>query len=131
MALDLNKLIASAVAAYTFQHEDVEIREWDRVSPINDVPARDVKLDWRAEGFGPCPDARAVILRIRSLDVVLVIQFAHPETNSPLRSDADVEFVLNYVTFQVYPALVASEEKLRAALVQALTVRILRNMPET
>lgn len=96
--------------------DDLEAVVWDGVSPINGASALQVRSGWTDADGRPCDDARAVLLRERASGIVLCVQYQHPNTLAPLRSEVDIDaskaIVLDYATaglatLDVGPAVMA------------------------
>lgn len=117
-------LIHAATQRFELTPEGVQIAEWDRVTPINDVSPERVIESLSSQDTGRCPEARVVVLRVLQLDVVLYVQATHPVTNAPLASDADVEWTVEYLRTVRLPALLANPTELQRSLVAALTKRV-------
>jgi hypothetical protein len=136
--MDPNTLISIAATNYRLTPNDLEISEWDRQAPINDVPATEVIVSLHDEA-GPCwkrhPDrriectCRVVVMRIRSLDAVLYMQHTHPVTNMSLRTDRDVSDAMSHLQLVTLPQLSANQPRLQQALAGALQVRFSRQLP--
>lgn len=95
---------------------DLEVVVWDGASPINGASPMQVRAGWSDADGRPCDDAKAVLVRERASGIILCVQYQHPNTLAPLRSEADIEaskaIVIGYVaaglaTFDVGPAVMA------------------------
>ena len=153
--MDTDTLIARATANYRLTPEDVEIVEWDGRIPINDTPAVEAIASlqdeagpcWRLDAGGPGdgyrkeaadPNAigglvllcRVVLLRLRSLDVVLYMQHRHPLTNLGLKTDRDVADAMAHLQNISLPQLQANQPRLAQTLAGALRNKLARQLTE-
>lgn len=142
--MDTDTLIARATANYRLTPEDVEIVEWDGRSPINDTPAveaiaslqDDAGQCWRHDPGDPNAVGglvmlcRVVLMRLRSLDVVLYMQHRHPVTNLGLNTDRDVADVQAYLRTVVLPQLQENQPRLAQTLAGALKNKLARQLTE-
>lgn len=120
----LQKVIAAAASNFVLTPESIQIREWDRSSPINGIAAPAV-IAALVDPYGrPVPETRAVEMRVLELDVVVVLQRCHPVTNAPIYSDADVAQVVAWMRDELLPTMCADRHKFAAALNAALAKRI-------
>lgn len=105
-------------------YDDLEVVVWDGASPINGASPLQVRASWSDPDGRPCDDAKAVLLRERASGIVFCVQYQHPNTLAPLRSEADIEaskvIVLDYArsglaTFDAGPAVMACLRNAAAA----------------
>lgn len=128
--MNIANLIEAATRNFVLTREAVEIAEWDRTSPINDVPAAKVIESLAAPDAGPCPWARVVVLRVLPLDVVLFVQCSHPATNRALQTDEDVARTIAYLREKKLPELLERPAQLQQVLAGALSKRIMQGVEE-
>lgn len=121
----LLNVIARATSHFVLTPEAAAIREWDRVTQVNGVPAEAV-IAALVDPYGRrIPETRAVELRVLQLDAVLVLQRCHPVTNAPLYSDADVAWTIEWMRTEMLPEFIADPRKLKALLDGVLAKRVL------
>jgi hypothetical protein len=142
--MDTDTIIARATANYRLTPEDVEIVEWDGQSPINDTPAVEAIASlqdeagqcWRHDSGDPKEVGglvllcRVVLLRLRSLDVVLYMQHRHPVTNLGLQTDRDVADAMAFLRTVSLPQLQANQPRLQQTLAGALRNKLSRQLTE-
>lgn len=153
--MDTDTIIARATANYRLTPEDVEIVEWDGQSHVNDTPAVEAIASlqdeagqcWRVEvapsGGGYRTEAvdpraigglvllcRVVLMRLRSLDVVLYMQHRHPVTNLGLQTDRDVADAMWFLRTTSLPQLQANQPRLQQTLAGALRNKLSRQLTE-
>ena len=142
--MDTDTIIARATANYRLTPEDVEIVEWDGQSHVNDTPAVEAIASLQDES-GQCwrhdpadPKAvgglvllcRVVLMRLRSLDVVLYMQHRHPVTNLGLQTDRDVADAMAFLRTVSLPQLHANQPRLQQTLAGALRNKLSRQLTE-
>lgn len=135
--MDPNAIISIAAANYRLTPDDIEIAEWDKRDPINDVPAAEVIASlsdeagvcWKQDGRAIVCTCRVVLMRVRSLDAVLYMQHTHPVTNLSLQTDRDVSEAMSHLRLVSLPQLAANLPRLQQALAGALQVRFARQLP--
>ena len=120
--MQISNIIAAAIQNYTPERNHFEVIEWDRVSPINDVPAAEILAS-----MDP-PDARTILLRVIPLDVVLYRQNVHPRTNTPILTDVDAAWVRAWAEAELVPALLADPGKFKNGLHAALGKRLMQGL---
>lgn len=142
--MDTDTIIARATANYRLTPEDVEIVEWDGQSHVNDTPAVEAIASLQDES-GQCwrhdpadPKAvgglvllcRVVLMRLRSLDVVLYMQHRHPVTNLGLQTDRDIADAMAFLRSVSLPQLQANQPRLQQTLAGALRNKLSRQLTE-
>ena len=142
--MDTDTIIARATANYRLTPEDVEIVEWDGQSHVNDTPAVEAIASLQDES-GQCwrhdpadPKAvgglvllcRVVLMRLRSLDVVLYMQHRHPVTNLGLQTDRDIADAMAFLRSVSLPQLHANQPRLQQTLAGALRNKLSRQLTE-
>jgi hypothetical protein len=144
LSMDTDTLITRAAAAYRLTMDDVEIVEWDGRVPINDTPAVEAIASlqdeagqcWRHDPGDPKSVGglvmlcRVVLLRLRSLDVVLYMQHRHPVTNLGLQTDRDVDDATSFLRTVSLPQLQANQPRLQQTLAGALKNKLARQLTE-
>ena len=142
--MDTDTIIARAAANYCLTPEDVDIVEWDCRSPINDTPAveaiaslqDDAGQCWHHDPADPKSvgglvlSCRVVLMRLRSLDVVLYMQHRHPVTNLGLKTDRDVADAMSYLRTIVLRQLQENQPRLAQTLAGALKNKLSRQLTE-
>lgn len=126
--MNIANLIEAATRNFVLTPEAVEIVEWDRTSPINDVPPAKVIESLAAPDAGPCPYARVVVLMVIPLDVCLFVQATHPLTNRALQSDEDVARTAAYLREKKLPELLQRPAQLQQVLAGALAKRVMEGV---
>ena len=142
--MDTDTIIARATANYRLTPEDVEIVEWDGQSHVNDTPAVEAIASlqdeagqcWRHDPSDPKEVGglvllcRVVLMRLRSLDVVLYMQHRHPVTNLGLQTDRDVADAMAFLRTVSLPQLHANQPRLQQTLAGALRNKLSRQLTE-